>query len=212
MSWFEVIKRAGRVGRIRKVQMKFFRPAVLKVFKGVNKIDSNNPIRTYLDEVIEEYERLLRLEYAGISNWQSTITQHINKYRNAKRLNAIVANILRNNGWEGNMKHESGMVRKSKSGVPRKGFDINLFRQAIKEASDKVAVDTSINFTDYTHETTEFLENARKIYARLTNNGNHAYRIFRGIAGRKRIIKSVLLDYGWDDEMVHKKLVLTKVI
>ena len=112
MSWFEVIKRAGRGGRIKKIQLKFFRPAVLRVFKDVNKLDTNNPIQNYMDDVMDEYERLLRLEYAGLSNWQSTITQHVNKYKNAKRTNAVVANILRNNGWEGSRRDGGTMIRK----------------------------------------------------------------------------------------------------
>tara|TARA_R100001082_G_scaffold103831_1_gene74766 strand:- start:3881 stop:4516 length:636 start_codon:yes stop_codon:yes gene_type:complete len=211
MSWFEVIK---RVGKLKKIQMKFFRPAVLRAFKDVDRLDSNNLIKDYLDDVFDEYERLLRLEYAGMSNYPSIISQHVNKYRNSRRTNATIANVLRHNGWEGATRNNRTMIRKEYKILKRKRIDYDKFKEAVKIAGDKFSTDEKINFTAFGEDAKVFMKIARQAYAKLTGSGQHANKVFSWDArtGRLPLIKKILFNHGWDDESTNKEIILVKVI
>ena len=219
MSWFQVIKRQRKfsvAGSRVKIQMKIFRPIVLEVFKDVDIIDRRNNIDNYIDEIKSKYEQGLRREYGVIFGNASRIKQHINKHFSKPRMgtNKIIASILRRNGWKGQLSTGNYMlIRKENILLKKKGVEVPNFKQAIKIAADEFPVNTTLNFTESGEDVRKFVSLARQAYTSLTGNGQHANKVFepRAFNGRLKFIKSILENYGWDDQSTSKYRIMVKV-
>ena len=98
--------------------------------------------------------------------------------------------------------------------LKKKSVEVPNFKKAIKIAGDEFPINTVLNFTESDDDVTKFIDLARQAYTSLTGNGQHANKVFepRAFAGRLKFIKSILENYGWNNQSTSKDVIMVKVI
>jgi len=110
----------------------------------------------------------------------------------------------------------------------RTPVDLPAFKEAIKQVGDSYEVGSVIDFTSRGYDVEEFLDKGMNLYTDFTlqerihpttgeptysRRTTHSKKVFsmNGLAGRQKIISSILLRNGWKKIGPMSKTILEKV-